>query len=559
MSTDYAFQMANPMSSGVVNDEESNVEKERQLSRNETDEMIEKFREEREKKKQDSFWFVVKISWMLMATGIVGFFIDAALLYTSPGYTTLYSSFMSSIFMLVVGSGYLLFSTVPLDLLDIDNTVEKNYGMRVLLVSVGFTISLLYMVVSPFAHAMPVLISLTCLYPDDKISYFWNRLSFKVCMWFFSYSCSTAVMYAYWCHRSAYDRNISGQGLVEIDIPMGKPFYNMLLFLSIYYTMCTVIFVRIWYKRRQLYFTSNFEHGANPTMCVYLCMYLWNAIFGIGLLVNGIWLYVQSYSGESDEHDLVTFAGNCMGVGAALLIPPLVVAVFTREVIFNIMVRRFDNDSNNLQRDGAFIAALLDKVDIMVGQSWYVHRATPDILYDENDHHRYWRKGRVTEVCEKSKRMAISEYDDSGETIWINLGVTVDSDELLVLARKNLRCVEYETIISMELLTNGSVRDSSKESLYDLGRDVKKGEKIDFFISHSWHDPADIKVEKLKVLAEKFRQKYGRYPTFWLDKVCIDQNNIGSGLKVLPINVMACKRMLVLCGSTYSRRLWCVW
>ena len=46
---------------------------------------------------------------------------------------------------------------------------------------------------------------------------------------------------------------------------------------------------------------------------------------------------------------------------------------------------------------------------------------------------------------------------------------------------------------------------------------------------------------------------------FWLDKVCIDQNNIGDGLKVLPVNVMACKKMLVLCGPTYTQRLWCAW
>ena len=28
---------------------------------------------------------------------------------------------------------------------------------------------------------------------------------------------------------------------------------------------------------------------------------------------------------------------------------------------------------------------------------------------------------------------------------------------------------------------------------------------------------------------------------------------------MLPINVMACNRMLILCGPTYADRLWCVW
>lgn len=39
----------------------------------------------------------------------------------------------------------------------------------------------------------------------------------------------------------------------------------------------------------------------------------------------------------------------------------------------------------------------------------------------------------------------------------------------------------------------------------------------------------------------------------------INQNSVGEGLKVLPINVMACDKMLVLCGETYATRLWCVW
>ena len=41
--------------------------------------------------------------------------------------------------------------------------------------------------------------------------------------------------------------------------------------------------------------------------------------------------------------------------------------------------------------------------------------------------------------------------------------------------------------------------------------------------------------------------------------MCIDQNDIGNGLKVLPVNVMACNKVLVLCGDTYTSRLWCIW
>jgi hypothetical protein len=42
-------------------------------------------------------------------------------------------------------------------------------------------------------------------------------------------------------------------------------------------------------------------------------------------------------------------------------------------------------------------------------------------------------------------------------------------------------------------------------------------------------------------------------------QVCINQDAIKDGLRVLPVNVMQCKKMLVLCGPTYPMRLWCVW
>jgi hypothetical protein len=78
-------------------------------------------------------------------------------------------------------------------------------------------------------------------------------------------------------------------------------------------------------------------------------------------------------------------------------------------------------------------------------------------------------------------------------------------------------------------------------------------------MSHSWHDDGRIKFQKLQVFATRFLQKRNRHPTFWLDKVCIDQDAIADGLRALPINVMACRKVLVVCGPTYPTRLWCAW
>merc|ERR1712048_1513026 len=65
--------------------------------------------------------------------------------------------------------------------------------------------------------------------------------------------------------------------------------------------------------------------------------------------------------------------------------------------------------------------------------------------------------------------------------------------------------------------------------------------------------------KRLSEFTADWRKRHSRYPTFWLDNVCIDQQNISQGLKVLPIHLMACRKMLVLSGPTYPTRLWCAW
>jgi hypothetical protein len=86
----------------------------------------------------------------------------------------------------------------------------------------------------------------------------------------------------------------------------------------------------------------------------------------------------------------------------------------------------------------------------------------------------------------------------------------------------------------------------------------QKETSIDYFLSHSWHDDPDAKYDAIDTIKKHFEAKHKREATFWLDKVCIDQENIADGLKVLCINVTACNTLLVVCGKTYFQRLWCL-
>jgi len=80
----------------------------------------------------------------------------------------------------------------------------------------------------------------------------------------------------------------------------------------------------------------------------------------------------------------------------------------------------------------------------------------------------------------------------------------------------------------------------------------------DAFLSHSWSDDGHAKWRALHSWAERFSSAYGRAPSLWLDKACIDQSDIGRSLAVLPIFLAGCENLLIVAGPTYTQRLWCV-
>ncbi len=97
-------------------------------------------------------------------------------------------------------------------------------------------------------------------------------------------------------------------------------------------------------------------------------------------------------------------------------------------------------------------------------------------------------------------------------------------EELLETAQGNLRCIEWENI-TKALMTGAICGAGDKKldanELFELSRPLGHGEHADYFMSHSWHDDAEAKWDALVRLAAQFKAKHRRYPTFWLDKVCM--------------------------------------
>jgi hypothetical protein len=138
------------------------------------------------------------------------------------------------------------------------------------------------------------------------------------------------------------------------------------------------------------------------------------------------------------------------------------------------------------------------------------------------------------------------------------------TDEYMIgWANENMRRLKWENFYCH--LLSMSPRDlktiEEKKNAFTFSEKVEVGhDTIDFFISHSWEDDGVRKYLELTKFVEKFASTHnGRYPTFWLDKVCMDQVDTSAAVTFLPINIGACKRMLVFLSKTYFTRLWCIW
>eukprot|EP00928_Gymnodinium_smaydae_P024704 TRINITY_DN19916_c0_g1_i1.p1 TRINITY_DN19916_c0_g1~~TRINITY_DN19916_c0_g1_i1.p1 ORF type:complete len:489 (-),score=55.91 TRINITY_DN19916_c0_g1_i1:108-1574(-) len=123
---------------------------------------------------------------------------------------------------------------------------------------------------------------------------------------------------------------------------------------------------------------------------------------------------------------------------------------------------------------------------------------------------------------------------------------------LLRISRARFRAVRVADIEYEDIVDNRPRPDLFSRTV------AMKLNECDAFISHSWHDPAKEKWECLQKWRVAFVAEQGREPFVWLDKFCIDQNNIEESLCCLPIFLSGCRRLVIFCGTKYLRRLWCI-
>lgn len=58
--------------------------------------------------------------------------------------------------------------------------------------------------------------------------------------------------------------------------------------------------------------------------------------------------------------------------------------------------------------------------------------------------------------------------------------------------------------------------------------------------------------------AGEFKEQHGRWPLLWIDRLCVDQSQLGASVACLPVFISSCDTLLVLYDETFLSRLWCV-
>eukprot|EP00928_Gymnodinium_smaydae_P088274 TRINITY_DN72387_c0_g1_i1.p1 TRINITY_DN72387_c0_g1~~TRINITY_DN72387_c0_g1_i1.p1 ORF type:complete len:529 (+),score=73.18 TRINITY_DN72387_c0_g1_i1:44-1588(+) len=129
-------------------------------------------------------------------------------------------------------------------------------------------------------------------------------------------------------------------------------------------------------------------------------------------------------------------------------------------------------------------------------------------------------------------------------------------EEAIAEAKMRFRAIDLDKLDKDDFITS-PIYESPSQAISHRARSLKLGQ-CDAFVSHSWHDDSNLKWEALQSWRAKFMQEKHREPAIWFDKACIDQTSIEDDLRCLPIFLSGCKQLVIFCGTTFLRRLWCI-
>ena len=149
---------------------------------------------------------------------------------------------------------------------------------------------------------------------------------------------------------------------------------------------------------------------------------------------------------------------------------------------------------------------------------------------------------------------------------WRRCAAAAIPAKLLANAVELFLCIPVSSMCAADLADSGLVGPSATPgarpaatTAEELAAKSKKATlgSVDAFFGHSWRDEDEAPGAKYAALIAWAARLNVEEPTIWLDKACIDQNNVDRALACLPVYLAGCKSLLVVAGSSYCSRLWC--
>ena len=465
----------------------------------------------------------------------------------------------------LIALGALAVSVCPANECDMDTFFSTNSRARVLLALMLMIQSGLAAMWAPHAHMISCVVSFWAAGSGEKADRLVAQFGIAppqpttlFCAWMLSENIAYATRYAYyWGTGHAYD-------LTDTQISTGATYYIMEA--SIFCVPTLLLCFWLVFQRHRFRVTNSSE-GSSPTLALYQCLSGYMSVTGLAYLGDGAYL-------TSRGNRNVGLLNLLQAV--IILLPSVVVVIVGRDRMFRWVARQFERQWAS--SDGSTVISLLidQPPTARVGKTWWIVAEAPPNEAGPNDAATTWQRGAVTNVDSDgsgfeialeasepveqppsrkvSRRFSISDSPVAflHQTL---IGAVTPTAVLIDEAKNALRCVDWADM-SEALLA--PCKPSSSNEARCLSRPVARGETIDFFVSHAFLDDAGTKFSKLKLTAAFFRKEHGREPTFWLESACLGTHQLGGALRVLPVHIEACTKMLVVASLAYSKDLRCV-
>jgi hypothetical protein len=493
-------------------------------------EKIKAFTNKRELSKIQQFNYILHFSWITIFTGVVSLVLIYFIKHSIIQFDRLIYISLVCFSIFIITSGILSFSTIPISYCDLDEIIKKKKYLRFNTSIFLLLMSIVVGTYPPYTGFISSLFAIGLLFVDN---FTLNLTRFLQLFLHFIWP-----VYLYFSFNASNPDNhvLIGNPLSTLN---NKKLSSMWLIVSIYIITSTIIFNMLYYKRMYLKIFSKYsdssmievvknEKNINDSSMLmyglYGSIYIFILIVSTSLILQSICI---AYFDESGLNTRLSFYA-----GISLSLPIIILIYITPHGAFNIMVSYFDNQ--NQDKDGLFLANLADMKFRQPGQEYWIPLEIKNSKFDENNPRHHYIPGVITSIDKDN--FYVKTIDETQPIVKLeyrnDCQINIYSE-----AKKNLRCIDWNTLKNHKDLFQRSVRIKSNdnniktkeekdeeairnklknEELYALSKPVDESSRIDFFISHSWDDDGK---EKFKQLEKFVFFCDNENPTFWFDKV----------------------------------------